>query len=138
MADLLRRFGTNVEAEREGAWNDLGGGIRVKIARWSNQRFIRRFEELIAPHRADIDAGTLDPTVDQQVMARVMADTIVMDWEGIELDGKTVPYSPDQAYELLIREDLKDFRADIQRRAQRVERYRTSTLKADAKNSASA
>ena len=135
MVDLVKRFGVSLAAERDGVWHDLGSGLRVKLARWGNPRFVRRFEELVAPHRSEIEAGSLDPEVDAAVMAKVMAETIVCDWEGVELDGKPVKWSESTAEEILKREDLRDFRADLQKRAQRVEKYRITSIKADGKNS---
>ena len=134
MADLLKRFGVSLQAEREGVWHELGSGLRVKLARWGNPRFTKRFEELVSPHRADIEAGTLDADVDAQVMAKVMAETILLDWDGVEMDGKVVKYTTVDAEELLKREDLRDFRAEVQKRAQKIEKYRIANIKADAKN----
>ena len=135
MADLLALFGTDITRETEGVWNTLAPGVRVKIARWDNPRMQRALEREMEPFRDQIDAGTLDPDDDRKIIANVMAEAIVMDWEGVEVDGEEIPCKKEDVAKVLADPRLRDFMAQIQLRAKQAEKYRLKATESDAKNS---
>jgi polyhydroxyalkanoate synthesis regulator phasin len=136
--DLTSKYGTDLALEEDGEWVDYGDGVKVKVARWGNQSFMKRMEALQKPHRYMIDRGSLPPETDKKIVDTLIAEAIIIDWEGVELDGKKLPHTIDNALTVLAREDLKDFRRDIVTAAQAVETYRVKELEESVKNSPSA
>ena len=77
-----------------------GRKFRILRAGGSNQRFNRAFQAAIRPHRRAMERGTMDLEESQEIMRRVYAKYVVIDWEGIrDSEGKEIPYSV-QAAEL--------------------------------------
>lgn len=134
MADLLAVYGSDPDAEESGVWQEMRGGVRMRIARWGNPAFARRFEELMRPHRRGGDDATLTPDEDRELMATLIAETIVTGWEGVERDGKVLQHSTKACKALLLDPRLHDLRTEIARLAQRAEHYRLQAVEADAKN----
>jgi len=135
MADLLELFGTDTKLAEEGVWHTLGDGFRVRIARWNNPAFQRALEDEME-RVADIrDDGGLSEEQDRQIMARVMAGTIVTDWEGAEYEGQPLEFTPDNVERVLADPRMRDLRLAISQRAQQADRYRIKRAQADAKNS---
>ncbi len=86
-----------------GVWLSFPGDRKFRCLRagGSNKRFIRAFQAAIKPHRRQMDRGTLDPEVSEQIMREVYSRTVVLDWKGIkDAEGQDVPYSPEAAVEL--------------------------------------
>ncbi len=87
----------------EGVWLRFPGGraFRCLRAGGSNKKFIRMFQAKIKPYRRQVDSGTLDTEVSDEIMRDVYVHTVVLDWEGIkDGDGNDVPFD---------RETAKDF-----------------------------
>ena len=121
MADIRKLYGTDENKEKEGIWQDMGDGIRIRIARIGNPNYQKLFQRLSKPHRKAIRRGTLKEDVAEALMIECMAETIVLDWEGIELDGKKLPYSKENA--VMILTEFKDLREYINDFANEMEAY---------------
>jgi len=129
-SDLLELYGTDATLAREGVWHTLAPGVCVCVARWNNPLFQRALEDELE-ERSD----GLDEDEDRAVMARVLAQTILTDWQGIVFEGEELPYSPANAEKVLADPRMRDFRLEVTKRAQRAERYRIKRLDDDRKNS---
>lgn len=88
-------YDTNSDLESsEGVWLKFPGNRRIRILRagGSNKAFARRYNTLIKPHRRDMDTGTLDPAISEQIMRQLYAERVVLGWENINTsDGTPVP-----------------------------------------------
>lgn len=75
-----------------GVWLGFPGERKFKCLRagGSNKKFLRTFQHLIKPHRRQMERGTLDTDISDDIMRRVYAKTIVLDWKGIN-DAKKQP-----------------------------------------------
>lgn len=122
----IRSFKTDATREKEGVWQSLGEGGEVLIARWNNPRCSRLFSKLIKPFRRQIDAGTMDPKKSEEILARVMAETILLDWRGFFDGNDPLEYSTETAFELL--KDVHDFRELIKSLSEDAEAYREREL----------
>lgn len=109
--DIKKQFGTNGSKEIEGAWIDLGEGASLKVARLGNKENRALIQKLTAPHRVALRNGKLGDDVIERITIEAMAATILLDWKGIELDGKALPYSRENAIKLLT--EYKDFREQV-------------------------
>ena len=91
--DFSKRYKTDKDAESEGVWEDCGEGLRVKVARANNPHHQRVIENMMRPYRRQISNGSLSNEKMTEITVKAMAECLLIDWEGVEIDGKNVPYS---------------------------------------------
>lgn len=114
MADVKKLFGTDSKKEQEGVWYDLAEGLRMKIARIGNPNYQKRFQTLSKPYRRSIRRGTLSDDLAEKLLIQCLAETILLDWEGVEDDGKEISYSIENAINLLKKyPELRNYINDI-------------------------
>jgi hypothetical protein len=109
--DIKKQYGTSETLEQSGVWVDMGDGASVLVARSGNPDNSRLIKRLLAPHKVALRNGKLADDVAERITIEAMAETILLDWKGIEEDGKPVKYSRDAAIRLLT--DYKDFRDQV-------------------------
>lgn len=85
----------------------------------------------LKPHRRAIRSGTMPEEMTEALMTEVIAETVVLDWENVELKGETVPFSKKAALEILSDPEMKDLRDMIVVMAGDMELFRAEDL-ADA------
>lgn len=87
----------DLAAESGGVWIpcDLLPGVWFKIARHNNPRFRKRWDELIDGIRGAYQAGEVPQGTMRPVLAKCIAETIVLDQRGVddEETGEPAPYS---------------------------------------------
>lgn len=130
--DIRKLFGTNRRAEEAGVWVDLGQGARVKVARDTSPAYRKRLQDVIRPYRGAIAANALDDRQAHALFAEAAAGTLLLDWDGIEIDGKPVPFSVAAAEQLM--EEVPDFYKAIKSFAEDAALYREQHEAAEAKN----
>ena len=124
MGDVKKLFGTDPKKEQEGVWrDDIGGDIRMKIARIGNPNYQKRFQTLSKPHRRAIRRGTLPDDIAEKLLIQCLAETIVLDWENVQYEGEDLPYSVENAVRLLT--DIPELRNIINDIANELEGYQT-------------
>lgn len=106
--DLKKDFSTNKALEEDGAWVDIGDGGKLKIARAGNKKSIAHMRLISKPHLAQITYGKLSDEVATALAVEVLAEAILLDWDGITDGGKPLPYSKDNAIKMLT--EYPDFR----------------------------
>jgi len=121
MADLRKLYGTDTNKETDGIWQDMGDGIRMLIARVGNPKYQKLFQKLSKPHRKAIRRGNLKEDVAEKLMIECTAETILLGWEGVELDGKALPYN--KANAIMILTDFKDLKEYVNDFANEMEAY---------------
>jgi hypothetical protein len=130
--DLKKLFGTNQRAEEAGVWVDMGQGARVKVARDTSQSYRRRLQEVIRPYRGAITAGAMEDRAAHVLFAKAAAGTLLLDWEGIEVDGKPLPFSVEAAEQVMA--ELPDFYRTIESFAKDAALFREQREAAEQKN----
>lgn len=130
--DIRKQFGTNRKAEEAGVWIDIGQGARVKVARSTSPTYRKKLEDVIRPHRGVINARAMDDKTAHGLFCKAAAGTLLVDWAGIEVDGKAVPFSVADAEQLMI--DVPDFYNAIKGFADDAALYREQDEAAEAKN----
>lgn len=114
MADIKKLFGTDAKKEQEGVWYDIADDLKMKIARIGNPNYQKRLQILSKPYRRAMRRGTLSDEVAEKLLIQCMAETIVLDWEGVEENGKEIPYSKEAAIDILTKyPELKSYIYDI-------------------------
>ena len=135
---LKSKFGTVKNAETEGAWVDVmqnedGSMCRVKLRRSGrrNKDYTKAFDKHTKPYRRILD--NLDPEIDAKVMRAVIVDSIITEWENVQLEeGVNLPFNTANVENVLSElPDLQDF---ILRKAGEIETFQDQALEAEAKN----
>lgn len=134
--DLNKHFKTDELKEREGIWEDLGEGAKVLIARIGNKNYTEAYRKVPKGVRRMIERGALMDSKVDDLICELIAATILLDWKEIEMSGKVVKYSPENAKKLLL--ELPEFREFIWEIANDFQRFHDEGTDADAKNSSSA
>ena len=111
--NIYTAYETDKAKERDGAWvRDVRPGLHLRITRMPNPAYNKLFGELIAPHRVQFERDSLDDEVLRDVITQCLAETVLVDWEGLEdRDGEPVTYSVAKARKLMT--ELPDFRDDV-------------------------
>lgn len=93
-----------------GVWEEYQGS-RFLIAHISNSKFQRALAKYQLPHRRKIAEGTLDPEKNKEIVARAMAEGVLLGWDNV-IDAKKqqVQYTPALAFQALMRDpEFRDF-----------------------------
>lgn len=109
--DIFANFATDETREIEGTWFNLSKTARVKVARAGNPKYIKALRKKLDENRLDLDSKDDESNeLAEKLISDVMAETILLDWEGLEFRGKPMTYSSFNARLLL---QIKDFRKKI-------------------------
>lgn len=126
---------SDLQKEVEGVWQDFSMGIRLKIARARNPKYLEMLRVLMQPHRGDVRTDEMDAEIFQGILKEVRAKTILLDWENIEDDdGKPILYSSDQASAFFNDPELKDFYTFVTFGSENADLYRKGLIEDSVKN----
>ena len=104
----------DVLREIDGVWVDYMTDAELLIARMGNPANRKAYERAQAKFRNKIkrDRMTADDRI--EVLAKCLADSILLDWKGItDMEGKNLKYTTEMAYKALKFDlDLREFVAD--------------------------
>lgn len=148
--NLYEQFHTDKKLEKEGILlqygeNSKGQPVCLRIARagGANERFSKRLDVASKPYRRQIQTETIDTGTVTRMMRQVYAETVVLDWENVELavkdadgnpTGEFTPAEYSVANCLQLFDDLPDLWLDVQDQAGRAALYRATVREADAGN----
>lgn len=110
MFDVFEQLATDEGKETGGTWFPLGDG-KLLVARSGNANYGKKLSEAYERNRVILDSKT--PAADElskTVMIDVMAETILLGWDGIGYKGKALDYSVENAKLLL---SVGDFRRQV-------------------------
>jgi hypothetical protein len=130
--DIFESFATDESKENEGVWTDIGPAAKLKLARSGNRKYAR-----LLSRKVEAAGRTLDLKNDQsddmsdQIMIEVLANTVLLGWDGITYKGQALPYSLDNAKMLL---GVKDFRSLVVKLSSDIDTYKKAKEDAAIKN----
>ena len=130
--DIKKLFGTDRKAEEAGVWLDIGQGARVRVGRDTSPTYRKKLQDIIRPYRGAIAAGAMDDRAAHGLFCKAAAGTILLDWSGIEVDGKPLAFSVDAAEQLMV--DVPDFYKTIKAFSEDAALYRDQIEAAEQKN----
>jgi len=133
MADI-NAIKVDLKKEIEGVWVDFILGIRLKIARARNVKYTELLQKLLDPYRKDIRENKVKAEDFANILLEVRAKTILLDWENIEEEGKTIPYSAKKAIEYFKNPELKDFYDFVVGVSENADEYKKDLIKDSEKN----
>jgi hypothetical protein len=129
-------FQTDLAAEREGVWCEIGEGCSLLIARAGNpqhEETVARLEREMRPQSLAADAE-LSSKLRTEIAIKALAANILLGWRGlIDDDGKQIPYSREKAEELL--RVARDFRQLVASLAMERSRFQNEQAAATLGNS---
>ena len=127
----IKKLEVSPEREVGGVWHKLDSVTSIKVARYGNDKFSNKLQELVASLPKAPKFARVEVQKDEEydgALNRIIADTILVDWKGMMYAGEEVPYSPEKAYEYLSDPKLKDFREHVLKLAMEASHYRDSQI----------
>ena len=130
----------------EGVEVEVGDGAYITVGRWGSRKFKRAVQKYAGNKFSQIQArmvnrrkvGGRQAEKDEQeaaeIMANIMAESILLGWRGLEYNGAEVMYSRTKAVELLKDEKLESFREFVELTAKDEENFRVKKIEEDAGN----
>ncbi|WP_294626576.1 hypothetical protein [uncultured Rothia sp.] len=115
--------------------NSAGEPITFRIARsgGANTEYRRVLDLKTKPYRRQLQNGTVDVAILEDLVLQTFAETVVLGWSGVEdAEGKVLPYSKEAALKLM--QDLPELYQDLLEVSQRASTFRQEEREADAKN----
>lgn len=93
----LLDFYTDGPKSRLGVWLDQPGGGRLLVARMDNPKYKAYIQQARKKrHRR----GNVTDEQTKEILKEAVAHTILLDWEGVKVNGKEVEYSPQYAIQV--------------------------------------
>lgn len=130
--DLYKQFQTDAKAEAEGVWIPLSATARLKIARIGNPRHQVCLKRLSLPYiKPGMRMSDIPDEMYQEIAREAVAETILVDWDGITREQEPLPYSKAEALAAL---KMKDFYELVVTAATTLETFRTARLAELEKN----
>ena len=132
MFDVFKVYATDAVKEQTGATIELGGGASMLIARVGNPAYRKSLLAESEKLQVSLDSLPAEEAdkLDEEIMIRVMAETILLGFKGFAYKGKLIEYSKENARKVL---SHKDFRIRVMMEAQKLENYRVANQEGDVK-----
>lgn len=100
-------------AEQEGVWRTYRG-VDLLIARGNNIAFKSAFRKLTKPFQREIERNIISERDSENILAEALADGVLLDWKNFVINNKEVPYTKQNAKQLLINDpDCRDFVQEV-------------------------
>ena len=131
---LSDRYAFDKSAFEEGTWVPLGDGMAVKVRspQSAHSKAIRR--KLEAPHAALTRNGReLPDDIAETILLQQMAQSLIIDWKGIENDDGTPLEATPENIEATLRK-YPFFRDDVGMVLANRDTFKTRTTEADLGN----
>ena len=120
--DIFAQFATDETLEENGTWFPIGGGARVLVARSGNRKYAKLLTKEVERNKKALDLN--DDAADklsEEIMIGVIAETILLGWEGVSFKGEEIEYNVANAKKLLA---VKDFRKAVAQFADDVSAFK--------------
>lgn len=129
----LNSFAIDVNKEEEGIWEKVGD-MEFLVAKAFNSEWKKLHKKLEnryfgKKYRND----TRDPEKELDIMLQCLAYTAVLDWKNVTLDGKSIPYSKEKAYEILSDKRFRLLAEELLELAVNQERFKEDMIVEDEK-----
>lgn len=109
--DLFKTFKTDKSKEQDGVWFPLDEQSKLRIARLNNPRYQAAIQKKGNRYKLSAKVKAIPEDVWEGLMNEVIAETILVDWDGITDHGEPLPYSVENATRML--SEYPDFRNTI-------------------------
>ena len=121
--DIGKEFTTDTSKEEAGVAVELGDATLI-IARSGTKAYNKMVDSLFKKNKKALDLkNDAAQTLSDNLMAEVVGTTLLRGWEGVEEDGKPLPFSKENAIRLC---RIKDFRAFVMEKASDMTLYKAA------------
>lgn len=95
-------YKTNDEAAKNGLWFEASPGIAFLLRQYNatNPRVKAALAAYYKPYARQVDMGTLDPAKEREIQIKLFVDVCLVDWKGVEIDGKVAECTKEVAIKL--------------------------------------
>jgi|GEM_PF-1680540 len=135
MADIGALERVDPRKVEDGVWVPYKADIRFRVAKLDNARHTARRRELQQSdqYRLRLRSPATAEEANRELGVQLVAETILLDWEHVELDGVALPFTVENAMRVLT--DFPDVLAFIVAVASDSQTYRLRTDEDGAGNS---
>lgn len=124
MNDIRKMYGTNKKSESEGKWYMLSESMGFCLKRFGGANGLRVqkiLSEVMKPYKEQVKRGTLSEDKDRRLTLTAFVRGCLVDWKGLEDNGKNLKYTEQAAIDLLV--DLPDLANDLLAYSQDMANY---------------
>ena len=133
MLDIYKTYATDEKGEVEGVVVSLGGGASITVARIGNPEYVKMLLAESEKHEAALKAlpAAEAAALDAKILCEVLAETVLLGFQGLGFKGKNLKYSKENAILLLA---VRDFRKRVLTEADKLDNFRVKFEEDSAKN----
>lgn len=134
MSNIYDLYLMDKNLEQHGVPIDYGEAT-IWIARAGGSNFLYRkaCARILGPKQAIIEAGTITDEEDNELMAEIYAEAVVIKWENVkDKEGQLLECTKENIKKVLL--DLPELFSDIKRIASNLANYREAFIRTAAKN----
>lgn len=137
----INTLAIDVPATTNGVWFylDATQATGFLIARMGNPKFRKETARVFGPHERSVKHNVMDDTLQDELLAKVLTETVVLDWKGITqgLDAKgepkVFPYNKENCEAMLKEPKYQDLVKMLMEFSSEAENYRLKEIR-DAGN----
>lgn len=129
----LTKLRLDLEKVESGTWVEIEDDAMLLIARSGNKAAIAAYDRLLAPYKQLMERGKMPQAKLKEINIKIVAESILLDWSGLKVDGVELPYSKETAYKLLSDPEYAPFLRLVQDLASEEELFRAEQVEAAAK-----
>lgn len=110
------------------------GKFIVARAGGANKKFAKALEARGRPYRRQIENGTVNNEVLENLLREVFVETVILGWEGVkdQQTGEDIPFSKENCLALF--EQVPNLFVDLREQATLFANFRAESIEEDAKN----
>lgn len=124
-SNLDKLFKSNDKMEEDGIWFEVADGVKFKVRRFGGENspsVKAAFAKHYKPFAALIQNGSMPHKKERKIMAKIFVESCLLDWDGVEIDGKATPFSKEVAEEFML--SLPDLMETLIQHANDSQNYR--------------
>jgi hypothetical protein len=98
-------FKTSDSMETSGIWMTISDDVGFLVKRfggYNSPKVKAATAKYYKPYARLIENGTLAMEKEKEIMTKIFVESSLMDWKGVEIDGKLTPFSKEVAVEFLL------------------------------------
>lgn len=131
--DLGKQFRTDKLKETKGTWIEIQDS-ELLIARNNTRAYRVALAKALSDNPSAMEASNeKEEAASDAILAAVVAETVLLGWKNVTVDGKPVKYTPKKAEKLLA--ELPDFMDLVRGLSDNIENFRVDQEEKEVKNS---
>ena len=132
----ISKFKVSKEDKENGRWFHFEDGIQFKIKPIRHKDTMKAIQKVSQTMGIDLlDNRNVFTEEAREQRTKIFAEHVVVDWKNIEVNGKTLPYSPEKAFEILMDEQFEILSDFIMGTASDMDKFRAKQVEENVKKS---